>query len=66
LPTLINIFCSEFLQPCSQGSAALFDNVRFQILFKLSWYFFVLFFRCAWGTSDKKMGHTQYIATRSV
>jgi len=33
-------------------------------LFELSWYF-ILFFRYAWGTSDK-MGHTQHIATRSV
>jgi len=32
----------------------------------LNWYFFILFFRYAWGTSDKKMRHTQHIATRSV
>jgi len=56
LPTLINIFCSEFLWHCSQGSATLFDNAKFQILFKLNWYFFILYFRYAWGTSDKKWG----------
>jgi len=29
LPTLINIFCAEFLWRYSQGSATLFDNARF-------------------------------------
>jgi len=51
---LINIFCSEFLWRCSQGSATLFDNARFEILFKLGLYLFILFFRYALGASDRK------------
>jgi len=53
LATKINIFFSEFLRRCSQGSATLFDNARFQMSFKLSWYFFMLFFSYAWCTSPK-------------